>query len=203
MRPLILVLIPVVLFAGALLTAGDSKPEERAPPVYPSMAVEALPPAPEPAQANPPAQQESAPAAPALPVSEPSPAPVLVPAKECTNSAGTEAYETDEGLQVAIESERAQCDSPVAILKDGKEYFGCLGGRIILDCDWFVETPGAETATENAVFGDSYVVDFFVPDTSGLSCSDEMVPAEALAHVGGNVCDLQRLIGNLNQMHGG
>jgi hypothetical protein len=203
MRPLILVLIPVVLFAGALLSAADSKPAEKPPIVVAdsSPSIQAQPVAvlnPEPETATPsPTPAASLPSAPAAS------APTLVSVKRCTNAAGTEAYETDEGLQAKIDSERAQCDNPVAILKDGKEYFGCPSGKIILDCDWFVEMPGAETTTENAVFGNSYVVDFEAPDITGLSCMDALVPPETLAHVGGNVCDLQRLVGNLNQMHGG
>jgi hypothetical protein len=204
MRPLILVLIPIVLFAGALLTADDSKPAEKNIP-EPYQVIETQ------NQQNPqtveipdPQPETSKPPAPAtIPSPQPEPSPASISVRKCTNAAGTFAYETEAGLQVKIESERAQCDNPVAIVKDGKKYFGCPSGKIILDCDWFVETEGQETATKSAVFGNSYVVDFKVPDTSGMSCTEELIDPAELAVIGGNICDLERLVGNLNHMHGG
>lgn len=202
MRPLILVLLPVVLFAGALLTAQDPEPAQEKPLAVPEPALVIepyVPPSSSPADEQVPVllpEPESPP-----PVVEPE--PVLVSVKRCSDGAGTLAYETPEGLQVRIESERAQCDGPVAIAKDGKVFYGCPSGKIILDCDWFVESGDDGTATASVDFGDSYVVDFEAPGTSGLSCEDALIDPAALAHIGGNVCDLERLVGNLNQMHGG
>jgi hypothetical protein len=204
MRPLILVLIPIVFFAGALLTAGDSKPAQKkvlVPEAYPAYVPEEA--ASQDEEQNDSAQVSEEPAATSYQGTVADPPQAYVSVRKCTNAAGVVAYETAEGLQARIESERAQCDNPVAITRDGKNYFGCPSGKIILDCDWFVEIEGAETATENAVFGASDVVDFEVPDVSGMSCAEELVDPAELAEIGGNICDLERLVGNLNQMHGG
>lgn len=213
MRRIFLAALPAILFIGALMALNGNAPAQPraapppAPPAY-TPPSEGLPPsvsnAPLPA-----ASGETAPAQPGTASLPPSPPPakqvVLVSVRECSDGSGTTAYEYDGKTQVRPAGGRsAQCAAPVAVIEDGKRYFGCAdGGKIILDCDWFVQRIGAENQGQNAVFGSSNLEDFSAPDVSGFSCADGMVDKDLLLGPNGTICDLQTLVGNVVQAHGG
>src|SRR5262249_40235638 len=117
---------------------------------------------------------------------------VYVEVKRCADGSGTVAYEKDGMTQIEpIESRAAQCSDPLVVLEDGKRYFGCRDGKIILDCDWFMETAGQETVTENVTFGSSQLEDFAAPDISHFSCADGQIDQDLLLRPQGKICDLQ------------
>jgi hypothetical protein len=213
MRQLILALIPAVLFVGAMAAGGQAAPQP-APDHGPRVQMVAyeppqgtsggLPPVSPPADGG---DSEAVDAGEAKDAETPTPQPPAasyVQVSRCTDGSGTVAYVTPEGTQISPASGTvAQCAEPLAIIRDGKRYYGCRGGRIILDCDWFVQTIGEETTGGGVVFGDSSIADFSVPDTSAFACEDALVEPSEIAHVGGTVCDIRRLAGNIGQMHGG
>ncbi|MFN7991442.1 MAG: hypothetical protein U0R44_04770 [Candidatus Micrarchaeia archaeon] len=207
MRPLILVLVPVVLFIGALMSAGShpqAAPQKKAPEPMAQASPDIFQPAAAVSVQDTSDQTEMPDAsAPAAVPPQAQPQKTYVRVRTCTGG-GVTTYETGDGIQVQPVGGRSpQCQDPVVLLKDGKRYFGCTDGKIILDCDIFVQSDGSETEAENLTFGSSYVIDLQVPPTADLSCSDELVDPGRFLKVGGNVCDLSRLVGNLNQMHGG
>ncbi|MEW6722367.1 MAG: hypothetical protein AB1324_03830 [Candidatus Micrarchaeota archaeon] len=205
MRQMLLAMTPVLLFVSAILVGLDDSPPE--PVMKGKIPIAAY--TPPPAGAEPPdfpeipeQEPETVPAEPdqETPQNQPaSPPRKLADVKICSDSYGTTAYETAYGTQVQpVLGSSAQCEGPVAILREGRTYFGCPDGKIILDCDWFMD----ELRTESVLFGESSVADFSVPDTSALECSEGQVEEAILLTVGGKVCDLETLVGNINQMHG-
>jgi hypothetical protein len=204
MRRIMLAVVPVLLFVGALVALNDSPPQSKdAPPhvAYPPAQAVAAPNTS--AETNTTAPPPPAPQQPAAPPS-PSKPVVYVAVSECTGGSGVVAYEWGNTTQVQpARGKSAQCSEPVALIEDGKRYFGCAdGGKIILDCDWFVQTIGRENQGTSAEFGSSYVQDFSVPDVSGFSCREASIDQTRLLAPGGKICDLQTLVGNIVQGHG-
>ncbi len=203
MRPIILALVPVVLFVGALLSA--SAPVADSPPHQVYKPADAYPPAhaeaPAPAEQQAPAQNPPQPQPAALPPQPPQKQAVYVQVQRCTG-AGATAYEYGNITQIQPVSGRAQCADPVAVVEDGVRYFGCGSGKIILDCDWFAQKIGAENQGSSAVFGGSSLADFSAPDASGFSCAPASVDQDLLLSPQGKICDLQTLVGNVGQAGG-
>ncbi len=209
MRRIFLAALPALLFIGALMALNNNSPEPPKPATVPTTPAY-TPPAAATSVSN---DSASPSAAPPEPGTSPAPSPPQLPAKqvkyasvkECTGGSGTIAYEHDGITQIQpAAGESAQCAAPIAVTQGGKRYFGCAdGGKIILDCDWFVQTIGAENQGQNAVFGTSYLEDFSVPDVSGFQCRDATIDSALLLEPNGTICDLQTLAGNIVQAHGG
>lgn len=203
MRPLILALVPVVLFLGALVSVSAPAADQPQHPLYQPASAPAVQEnatiVQQPAQPPP----QAAPEAPAQ-VQQPPPQKqvVYVQVRKCTGG-GVTAYIYGDTTQIQpIESQRAQCDGPVAVVTGGMRYFGCPSGKVILDCDWFAEKIGQENQGSSAAFGSSSLEDFTAPDISGFSCVDSSVDQDLLLRPSGKICDLQTLVGNVGQAGG-
>ncbi len=208
MRRIFLAALPVLLFVGALMALNSNAPAQPEPAAAPA------PPAYTPPAGSGTFSNDSAPpsAVSPEPVTAPAPSPAPQPkqvtyasVKECSDGSGTIAYVHDGIIQIQpAAGKSAQCAAPVAVIQDGKRYFGCAdGGKIILDCDWYVQTIGSENQGQNAAFGSSYLEDFSAPDISGFSCRDAKIDSALLLGPNGTICDVQTLTGNIIQAHGG
>ncbi len=203
MRPLILALVPIALFLGALVSVSSPAADAPQHPAYNNAEAQA-PAAVENTTIEQPAQPPAQPApqeqAPQQPPSQKQ--VVYVQVRECSGDGAT-AYIYGDTTQIQpIESQRAQCDGPVAVVKGGMRYFGCQSGKIVLDCDWFAERIGQENQGSSAAFGSSSLADFTAPDISGFSCVDTSVDQDLLLVPSGKICDLQTLVGNVGQAGG-
>ncbi len=118
MRPIILALVPVILFVGALLSAGSPPAASDAPQHAAYMpAVDTSAPA-QPAQEVQPAEQPAPPAKPeAAPQQPPAPKPVVYAQVTRCSDGTTTAYEYNGTTQIQpVTSKAAQCADPLVVV---------------------------------------------------------------------------------------
>ncbi|MEW6722366.1 MAG: hypothetical protein AB1324_03825 [Candidatus Micrarchaeota archaeon] len=187
----------LIVFSAALLL-GCASPQPPAAQEEPEDG--AAPPAPEPQKPEPPPSisgpdpEQEMPQPPSVPEpagEEPAPSGLT-----CSDGE-TVAFVMDAGRRISpAYGESVTCAGAFAIEKGGKRYFGCPEGKIILDCDWFVQNIGAENTTEDAEFGSNSLADFHAPEIPAECGASE--PDEGMLETPGKACDLQTVAQAVN-----
>ena len=195
MKRMFLAAMPIILFVGAMLSFTEPHAQPQPPPradYQPAPPAAAPGAAPEAVSGN-----QSLPQPPPPPPQQPAHQKTFVTLKVCSDGAGTTAYEYNGTLQIQPAGGKSpQCGSPLAVVEDGIRYFGCGdGSKVILDCDWFAQRIGDESAG----FGGSSLADFSAPNVSGFSCADGLVDQALLLKPQGKICDFRTLAGNIGQ----